>query len=228
MPLWETVRSGDPEWAHQFLAREYAEHRVELLGNEAGFEFSHRRVRGDDRFSIARIGYSLAVLASVEPVAAVLVVQVHRGRLSVRAGERRDDFGPGELFVYPPGRPVSVSCDQFRLTVVRFDPQPLARYAASIVTADSSGLGVTPLATGRSSGPDWRSLFVGWRPVSAGMARYWRATLRHVLTEVLADPELAEDPVVLDAAYRQLAAAALATFAPTPTPIPTPAPAPRR
>jgi hypothetical protein len=108
--------------------------------------------------------------------------------------------------------------------VVRFEPGPLARYAASIVTADSSGLGVSPLAAGRSSGSDWRSLFVGWRPVSAGMARYWRATVRHVLTEVLADSELAEDPVVLDAAYRQLAAAALATFAPTPTPTSAPAP----
>jgi hypothetical protein len=214
-PLWETVRSGDPEWAHQFLTRAYADHSVALSGDKAGFQFSHRLVRGDDRFSLARIRHSMEVVASVDPVEVVLAGQLHSGRLGMRVGDEHHQYRPGELFLYPPGRPVRVSWSRLSLTVVRFEPRALASYAASMVTAGSSGPGVKPPGPGSSPVPDWRSLFVGWRPVSAGMARYCRATVRHVLTAVLADPELAEDPVVLDAAYGQLAAAALATFANT-------------
>src|SRR5206468_2071140 len=101
---------------------------------------------------------------------------------------------------------------QLSVTLVRFQPEALAAYAASIVPPGSSGPGADPLGAGASAAPDWRSLFVGWRPKSAGMARYCRATARHVLTAVLAGRELADAPVGLHAAFGPPPPAPLATF----------------
>ena len=204
-PLWETVRSGDPQWAHQFLARAYADHSVALSGDKAGFQFGtgwYGAMTGSaSRASATRWRWMprLTRWGWCWPGSCTAAGWVCEWATSTTS------TGRVSCFFTRPGRPVRVSWSRLSLTVVRFEPRALASYAALIVTAGSSGPGAKPPGPGSSLVPDWRSLFLGWRPVSAGMARYCRATVLHVLTAVLADPELAEDPVVLDAAYRQLA-----------------------
>jgi AraC-like DNA-binding protein len=189
-----TFSTTDTDLAEDFLRRGYvAENRVSVTGVAQDFRLDHRTVAAP-RFSVNRmqVAVDLVVDATPEPEDPYTVVQPVGGRFAYSDTAYPDvHVEGGDLVLLPPQGRVRAVCESFDLALTQLDRRALHDYAAAI----------TGLRTD-----------LVFHDITPSMDHVWATTLAHVRDDVLTDPWTAGAPILLDQAFRILAAALLSTF----------------
>jgi AraC-like DNA-binding protein len=186
------VQTRDLELAHELLGETYAAHRPQCSGSRERFRFSLSSIAVGSIASDTLI-HSMGTVATAEPVHSLTVGYMAGGRMVVRRGREEAHFGPGDVGLYPYGVGFELRWDVMDQGLVRLDFDKVARLAAE--TTDADGV-----------------RFLGMRPVSADMGRYWLAVTVFVRRELAAASSAITQPLVLDEFETLLAAAALSVF----------------
>jgi AraC-like DNA-binding protein len=200
-----STRTRDPELAYQLISDTYGVLRPQISGSRERFRFSLTSVAVG---SIASDGltHSMNTRASIEPLRHLTATYVARGRIAVRVGREVEHLGPGDRGLYPYGTGFEVHWSPVEQCVLRVDFDTIARHAAQTTDTDAAAL-----------------RFLGVRPLSPGMGRYWGTVMTFVRRELAAERPAIGHPLVLAQTEALLAAAALAVF---PNTTLTAAPAP--
>ena len=93
-----SIDTADPEEAHSYLQTTYVEHSVRLTGSRDHFRFRHHITDGGN-FFVARYEHSMNCQVDTDPFGFLLMGQVARGRLRLRAGEHHDVSPGPDVFV---------------------------------------------------------------------------------------------------------------------------------
>ncbi|MCD2196301.1 helix-turn-helix domain-containing protein [Actinomycetospora endophytica] len=196
------VRGGfataDPRKAEEFLSTTYVDQRLQLTGPREGFTAAVSSLCTPD-LAVSRLETSAGLIHTVDEVPAdVLIVSAPtRGHIGYFDNAYHDvQTVVADAVLSPPLGRVHVESDNLDITIVTLDRGRVADYAASL-----TGLDPRTLA------------FDGLAPLTPAMARYWTDAVAHVREDVLADPWAGEQPILLDQAFRTLAAALVSTFA---------------
>jgi AraC-like DNA-binding protein len=139
--------------------------------------------------------HSLDTRVAAEPTRFLTGAYLAHGRLAIRRGREEQRFEPGDAVLYPYGAGFEVGWDTLDQTLVRLSFSDIARLAAQTTGADA--------ATFR---------FLGMRPVSAEMGRYWCTVMVYVHREFAAQRPALSHPLVLAQTEYMLATAALSVF----------------
>lgn len=195
-PSRRRVTTSDPEQAVAIIRDGYeVDARPVLSGDPTGFEFTHDAL-GCDAFAVNRLRHTMSIGYDTQPREGLLVVnRMHAGRLTLGNdlfGETC--LGPGDVALNPPDGDTLYTVQDVDISPVTLSRARIADYAVRTC-------GIEPGAL----------RFTGIRPVSAAMAGLWLATVEHV-HDVLATPFAAGSPIVVESAFRSLAAAFLSTF----------------
>jgi AraC-like DNA-binding protein len=187
--------TGDPEQAHEFIRRAYADHTVRVGGDPEGFVFRHDYQPGDG-FVLARMRHTMTVDMDAEPLhqRMIAVDRVDHGRLSFEVGRQTVSSAPDHPVLLPPAAPWRCTWDDPDVEVVTLDWAAVAGYAA----------GMTDTAPEQLE-------FTGLEPITPSLARYWITAVDHVRT-VLDDPVASRLTLVRQQAFRTLTAALLSCF----------------
>ncbi|MFJ6197303.1 AraC family transcriptional regulator [Micromonospora sp. NPDC092111] len=125
----------------------------------------------------------------------VNVVFVRGGRFVVANRRDVDQVAPGHVVLLPPDLTLELDLDAVESFTVGL-PRALVDEVADSRPGDTGG----------------RVRFEATCPVSAGLERHWLGTLSYVRQVVLADAELAANPLIVGQTRHLLASAALAAF----------------
>jgi AraC-like DNA-binding protein len=188
------LETRDVEVGHDLLRQLYADHTPRLSGDSADYRFRYA-VNSLGRLGVDHMEHSLVLHADLEPYELLLAVTIEAGRLTVSSDGATEQVGPGEVLLVDPLRPVSVAQDDLRLIPVRLDLD-----ATRAVAEEITGV------------PAGRVRFDMARPLSPAHARLWQSTVDHVARDVLADDDVARQPLVCTEAFRLLATTLLTTF----------------
>lgn len=201
--------TDDPDAAHAFLSTRYCTHRAALGEGRNNFRFDlSGRSAGELRLS--RIRHSTGFDATSDPLDYLFFAVITSGDMEITTSRDEARSSRGGVLMYPTGMPLTVSWGRFDIHVLDL---PVA------VVADQAAI---------QSGIDPADLrFEAMTPVSAAMARYWRASVGMVNRELIAPDTALANPLVLASALSMLAAAALSTF-PNTTMTASEAPGPGR
>lgn len=165
--------------------------------------YEHSRVDGGS-FAIDRLLWPFSGSAREEPFNSLIIMTLRAGRYERECGGVAQRFVPGDVYINAdPHLPVTQRVTGMELENVMLDLPLLARVANS--------------DPGRTPGP---IRFTSYLPVSPAAARNWKSTTRY-LSELMANPEVAGQPVIRGNAARLAAAAALTTFPNTAVVAPT-------
>jgi AraC-like DNA-binding protein len=146
--------------------------------------------------TLQQLSCACALDLQAEPFGVLLVAQVRSGQLGYRSAGSERRYGPGDVcFAAQHDHPNTARYDDLTMAVTVIDPALLGQVAGT--------------APGRQPQP---VRLTGYQPVSAGAARYWKATWSHVRYQVLGVPTAAAQPLLVAAAERLLVASALAAF----------------
>ncbi|MEV0943545.1 helix-turn-helix domain-containing protein [Micromonospora wenchangensis] len=200
-PPWQRYTMTDPDEVCAFFRATFADIDIVLSApGPAGVEL---RGTGVTLGGVAVHGLRCSAHIRTDGVREDLVNIVHlrRGRLAVTDRRTVDRVAVGGVVVLPVDRRVEVTCDA------------VESFTVGIPTAL-----VDEVARSRHDGGGRRVRFEGVRPVSAGLQRHWLGTLAYVRQVVLADVDLATNPLIVGQVRHLLAAAALADFPSTPVP----------
>jgi AraC-like DNA-binding protein len=186
------VKTGDLELAHELLSENYAVHRPQCAGSRERFRFS---LSSTAVGSIASdvLTHSMSTVAATEHVRHLTAAYIARGGVVIQRGREEVHWGPGDIGLYPQADFV-VSWDTMDQSVLRLDLEKVARFAAA------------------STGSDVPVRFLGLRPISAEMGRYWRTLMVFVHRELTTTCSAITEPLVLAQIEGTLAAAALSVF----------------
>jgi hypothetical protein len=190
-----SIDTADPDEAHSYLQTTYVEHSVRLTGSRDHFRFRHHITDGGN-FFVARYEHSMNCQVDTDPFGFLLMGQVARGRLRLRAGEHHDvSPGPGELFLIDPHTPMRINWEDFKAGLVKLDLDVVQRVAAE-TTGD----------------PSTRVRFGLCRAVSAERARHWQNLVRYVTHDFCGNALAYTSPLIYGQTMRLLAATVLETF----------------
>uniref|UniRef100_UPI003F84CFA2 AraC family transcriptional regulator n=1 Tax=Actinosynnema sp. TaxID=1872144 RepID=UPI003F84CFA2 len=196
-PVEHVVDVSDDEAAEELLSATYTRLVLRSSGPQRGLRLASASL-GEVRFD--EVELRAAVDAEVDPLGSYVFGLVRSGRIDTGSADAPRAHGPGDAFLA--ARPD--------------DPHR--------VTGERGAFSVTVLPTSLlqqvAPGPE-PVRFTGYTPVTPEAARGWTATRDHLRAELLADPELLTNPLVVGHASRLLAATALATFPNSTTPDPT-------
>jgi len=183
-----------PAEVEQFLRENYTDvSRHPPAGSLVHFRYD---TIATESFALDRITSTSGFELGADAPADFVVDIVRRGRLSV-APERRSEMrlGESDVALAPTvGRYHNV-VEPIALDVVALDAGLVAEHAVVLSPTAPETFEFTELS-----------------PLSPAMAHFWRATVTHVRDDVLADPVLAAQPIIVGNAFRQLASALLFTF----------------
>ncbi|GAA2211432.1 hypothetical protein GCM10009850_068920 [Nonomuraea monospora] len=189
-----TFDSRDLGQTEAFLSKAYARMR---LGSDAERPRTtiSRKVLGP--VSVDRVRLDCTMDYEVHPLGKLCLCLVESGTIAQQvAGQEREVFGPGDaVYFAPPDRPYSGQVRHAAYTVVLLGDALLQEVAG----ADE----------GRAPGP---VRLLGHRPVSALAARHLQRTIAYLRDDVLADPDLAGEPLVVSTAGQLLAASVLSAL----------------
>ncbi|MEU5179662.1 helix-turn-helix transcriptional regulator [Streptomyces longwoodensis] len=190
-----TFDSDDLDLTEDFLSRAYARMRIGG-GSPAG---SRARVRrsATPSLSVDELALDFDMSYAVTPLGRICLCVVHDGTIEdhVYPGVQ-DSFGPGDVVSFaPPDQAYAGVVRAARYNITMLDPALLDQVAA---TAPASRPGPVRLT--------------GHRPHSPAAADRLRGAITYLRDHVLADPDLAEQPLVASTAAQHLAATVLATF----------------
>lgn len=186
------VETSDAEAIHDFLVTAYGAQMRVRRGDHPQV-FRHRRADAGS-FALESVEQTDTVHLAVDPLRRIVVTFSTNARVERSSGPSDRRYDAGDLFLAAdPERSHTATWSGAVLSCV-LDPGLLARVAAP--------------APGRRPEP---IRFTGLDPRSPAAAGYWWATRCHV-ADLLANPEAAAVPLLLDTAAQMLAAATLAAF----------------
>lgn len=194
-PAIHRFDSRDPDLVHDHLATSYGT-RLRIRSDDGRYRLRHHRldlgaVRLDDT---AQSG-DLRIDAEGTPT--LIVCETLDARVAGTWAGAEARFVPGDVFLAaPPEHPHSVRWEAGALALCVLDLALLAQ---------ASG----------SPGPVPRIRFAVLDPAPPQLARHWRTTTAYLREAFLRHPEAAGQPLVMGAATRMVAAAALLAFAGT-------------
>lgn len=189
--------TADPDMAEEFLRSGYAENALTIVGSAETFTFGHSATIGPG-LAVNRLRVSRDFTAYGEnmPDDPLIVFEPLRGRVAYTENAYGDvHTGAGDVVLFPPEGRTRAICEHIDLAMVPLDRSAVAAYAAATTGLDPDGLSFEHIA-----------------PLSPALGRHWLATVAHVRDDVLADPWAVTSPILLDQAFRSLAAALLSTF----------------
>ncbi|MFD0476745.1 AraC family transcriptional regulator [Nonomuraea thailandensis] len=186
-----TFDSHDLGQTEEFLSRAYARMRIEADVDSPRTKIS-RQVMG--AVSVDRVRLEFGMSYDVHPLGKVCLCLVESGHIAQQvAGCEEEVLGPGDVVsLAPPDRPYSGEVRDSAYTIVMFGDALLQEVA-----------GARP---GRRPEP---VRLLGHRPVSAAAGRHLQRTIAYLRDDVLADPGLAGEPLVVSTAGQLLAASVL-------------------
>lgn len=196
----EEFATHDPELAEDMIRQLYVDQRLSIQGPGAGFAFGHSSlaVTGRHAFAINRLHHTLGMRFESDPLDDLLVTNSPR-RGALRVGDNTDfgavAAGPGEVLLTAPTGHFTAQFVHLDVDVTALTRHEVAEHAAA-----RGGIAPGSLR------------FTGLAPIDPARARLWLDTVAHVRDHVLADPEVAAIPLVLDSAFQTLATTLLATF----------------
>jgi AraC-like DNA-binding protein len=145
---------------------------------------------------LQQLSCACALDLQAEPFGVLLLAHVRAGRLGYRSVGSERRYGAGDVcFAAQHDQPNTARYADLNMAVTVIAPELLGQAAGT--------------APGRSPQP---VRLIGYQPVSAGAARYWKATWSHVRYQVLGVPEAARQPLLIAAAERLIVASVLAAF----------------
>lgn len=187
--------TSDPEHAAATIQDSYrVTGGVRISDYTDGFTFA-QEARGTAEFAVTRFQCS-ATVDYHGPLGGLLCVeQVHAGRLSVRTADADLRTVAGDICLIPPHEPWQATTQDIDMAPLMLDRERVATYAATVG-------GIEPGAF----------RFTGLEPISPARARHWHATVAHIGQEVLANPEVAAEPLVRAEVFRTLVSGMLTLF----------------
>ena len=190
----EEFDSRDPDEAHAWLSKTYADHHLRISGSSEDFLFSCDITRLDG-MSLGRIVHSMAVEVDVFDGLRDLSIVEHRGGGAVRVsiGPESVDLRAGECFLLPPDRPYQAAWNSVRADLTTLSFEDLQRDALGLVDKKTVNLDFT-------------------RPVTAAAGRHWSQTIRYVQSFVSNSPLLAAAPLARRELGWLVSSAVLACF----------------
>ncbi|MFC8427353.1 helix-turn-helix transcriptional regulator [Streptomyces sp. NPDC057253] len=190
-----TFDSDDLERTEEFLSQAYARMRIGNGTPDSSRAQIHRAAI--DTVSVDELDLDFDMSYAVTPLGRICLCVVHDGTIEDHVYQGvSDSFGPGDVVSFaPPDLSYAGRIHAARYNITMLDPELLTQVAG---TAD-------PLR------PEPVRL-TGHRPLSPGAGDRLRATIRYVQDHVLADPSVADQPLVASTAAQHLAATVLATF----------------
>jgi AraC-like DNA-binding protein len=191
-----TFESDDLDRTEEFLSQVYAPLRI----RGPGVHPRSRIVRiGQDVAGVDDLDFGFEMAYDVEPLGRVCIGTMHHGSIqdhAVEGWQPAGEFGPSDTFLLaPPDRGYSGRIVAAHYTVTVFDPALLDQ-----------------VAQGQPGQRERPVRITGHRPVSEAAGRQLRQAVHHLGTDVLVDPVVGSNPLVLSNAARYLAACALAAF----------------
>ncbi|GGL62752.1 hypothetical protein GCM10010129_02960 [Streptomyces fumigatiscleroticus] len=187
--------SCDLDLTEDFLSRAYARMHIGSstpVGNRA--RISRQATAG---VSVDELDLEFDMSYAVTPLGRICLCAVYDGTIQDHSfGDVEDAFGPGDVVSFaPPDMPYSGRICRARYNITMLDPGLLTRVAAT-----APGYVPQPVR------------LTGHRPHSPAAARHLQAAIGYLRDHVLADPAVADQPLVASTAAQYLAAAVLNTF----------------
>jgi AraC-like DNA-binding protein len=187
--------SDDLDVTEAFLSRAYARMRIGSGTPGTG----RARIRRDSigSVSVDELDLNFEMSYSVTPLGKICLCMVHEGTIEDHVFDGvRDSFGPGDLVMLaPPDLSYAGRVRSARYAVTLLDPRLLEQVAATAADPPREPVRLT-----------------GHRPHSPAAARHLRQTIVHLRDHVLADPAVAEQPLIASTSSQLLAASVLAAF----------------
>ncbi|WP_018333375.1 AraC family transcriptional regulator [Actinomycetospora chiangmaiensis] len=185
----------DPGRAEDFLRRGYiAETKATISGVAPDFRLDHQALAAP-RFALARVQVAIDLVFESEPAPddPFVVVQPVGGRFAyTETAYPNVAVDTGDVVLIPPQGRMRTVCERFDLAMAQLERPALHAYAAA------------------ATGIDPRHVhFEGITPRTPRLGRHWNATVAHVRDDLLADPWAGSQPIILEQAFRTLAAALL-------------------
>ena len=173
----EEFRSHDPDEAHAWLRKTYADHDLKISGSSQDFIFSCDITRLDG-MSFGRMRHSMAVDIDVFDGLRNLSIVEHRdgGPVQVSIGPASVNLRAGECLLLPPDRPYQVAWNSVAAEVTTLSFEDLQRDALGLVDRATVNVDFT-------------------RPITPAAGRHWSQTIRYVQSSVSNSPMLAAAPL---------------------------------
>jgi AraC-like DNA-binding protein len=190
----EEFRSHDPDEAHAWLRKTYADHDLKISGSSQDFMFSCDITRLDG-MSLGRMRHSMAVDIDVFAGLRNLAIVEHRGggAVQVSIGQESVNLGVGECFLLPPDRPYQAAWNSVAAEVTTLSFEDLQHDALGLVDREAVSLDFT-------------------RPITPAAGRHWSQTIRYVQSFVSNSPLLAAAPLARRELGWLVSSAVLACF----------------
>lgn len=187
--------SDDLDVTEDFLSRAYARMRIGSSTPQA----SRAHIRRDTMPSVSvdELDLNFDMSYAATPLGKICLCIMHEGTIRNHVFDGvRDSFGPGDLvLIAPPDLPYAGEVCAARYNITMLDPELLGQVAA---TGDEPEGGPVRLT--------------GHRPHSPAAARHLKHTIIHLRDHVLADPDVAREPLIASVGAQLLAASVLAAF----------------
>ena len=173
----EEFRSHDPDEAHDWLRRTYADHKVKISGNSNDFAFSCELTRLDG-MSFASMVHTMPTEIEVYNGLRDLAIVEHRDGVAAQLTIGSDSFilRGAECFLLPPDRPYEAAFDSIGAAVTTLSFADLQRDAALRVDHEDIEMDFT-------------------RPITPAAGRHWSQTMQYVESLVQNSPLLATAPL---------------------------------
>jgi AraC-like DNA-binding protein len=192
----------DPGLAIDYLSKAYRT-SLRISGVRDGNRFRHSRANCG-LFALDEVRLPLHLSVQQAPLASLVIVQIDAGRMARECGDVSERFLSGDVFISAePSLPASLRLLEVQLQTVMLDLSVLATVASTSPT--------------RAPGP---VRLTSYQPRSAAVALHWQRTVAY-LRNMLANTEIAGQPLISGSAARLLAATVLATFPNTAVTEPT-------
>ena len=190
----EEFRSRDPDEAHAWLRKTYADHHLKISGSSEDFMFSCDITRLDG-MSFGRMRHSMAVDVDVFAGLRDLSIVEHRAGDAVRVsiGPESVNLRAGECFLLPPDQPYQAAWNSVAAEVTTLSFEDLQRDALGLVDRETVNVDFT-------------------RPITSAAGRHWSQTIRYVRGFVGNSPLLAAAPLARRELGWLVSSAVLACF----------------
>lgn len=189
------ITTREPDVAHDWLRKAYADHTVTLSGPSSAFRFSHI-VADCGPFKVGVCRHTMTLRGDWSPLEdQMLFSHLVQGRFTISCRRTEIAAGPGDVFTYDPDVGTSVEWSDITMAQVRMDRSAVERVAAEL-TEDGS---VVPVG------------FDLARPVSPARARRWIRLMQYLSGDVATEGP-PPGPLVLREMFRMLVVTAMETF----------------
>jgi AraC-like DNA-binding protein len=180
--------------AHELINQTYARHRPRVSGSNEGFRFSLSTAAAGPVASDVMI-HSMDTRLVSDPSHHLTAAFLASGSIEIRHGREEERFGPGEVMLYPYGTEFEAHWTVMDQGLLRLDFDAIAQLAAQRTGTDATAF-----------------RFLGMRPVSSAMGRYWRSVTAFVHHDMATAQPALTHPLVLAQTEATLTAAALSVF----------------